>query len=235
MVSEVKTCKDCGQTKPREEFHRVCGKKPSPGCREARCKPCSASRRQEWYRDRKIAAGKQVRAYHKRILDDPEYADYCDRQRLRRWERSGVDPNTREFRDGRWRIKPEFRVSASTAFRKQKTRLPQERFATAKRNAKLRGLDWTIPFEDFAKLITQPCHYWPDHKMPEMGCGLDRIENTRGYHLDNVLPCCAACNQTRSNKYSVPVFKAMVVAGEQAKLQEVELSVQSNQPQRIIS
>lgn len=41
MSSEVKICKDCGQTKLREEFHLVGGRNTSSGCRESRCKACS--------------------------------------------------------------------------------------------------------------------------------------------------------------------------------------------------
>lgn len=51
-MEAVKTCKDCGKTKPREEFHRVSGK--SLGCIDSRCKPCANRRREE--RRRKSAA-----------------------------------------------------------------------------------------------------------------------------------------------------------------------------------
>lgn len=43
-MEEVKTCKDCGLTKPRQEFHLKGGRDSSSRRRESLCKPCSNSR-----------------------------------------------------------------------------------------------------------------------------------------------------------------------------------------------
>jgi hypothetical protein len=49
----------------------------------------------------------------------------------------------------------------------------------------------------YVELISQPCVYCGG-MLPESGCGLDRINNNLGYTLNNVVPCCGACNQIRN-------------------------------------
>lgn len=39
------------------------------------------------------------------------------------------------------------------------------------------------------------------------GYQLDRIDNSKGYHIDNILRCCWECNRLRSNNYSSEEFK----------------------------
>jgi len=74
--------------------------------------------------------------------------------------------------------------------------------------AKRRGLSFEIEFEDFLRLIHQPCHYCGDEHsnlsapIKRMGRlkgqkykplaynGLDRVDNSRGYEPSNVVPCC---------------------------------------------
>jgi hypothetical protein len=71
-------------------------------------------------------------------------------------------------------------------------------------SAKRRGLTFNISLEDFEKMIHQECIYCgysPENKRN----GLDRINNLRGYELDNVVPCCFICNQMKG-KLSVEDF-----------------------------
>jgi hypothetical protein len=32
--------------------------------------------------------------------------------------------------------------------------------------------------------------------------GVDRVDNTRGYHLDNIVACCGPCNRVKSNVFT---------------------------------
>jgi hypothetical protein len=47
--------------------------------------------------------------------------------------------------------------------------------------------------------VAAPCTYCGETIQPR---GLDRIDNSKGHLRDNVLPCCATCNVTRSNRFS---------------------------------
>ena len=71
-----------------------------------------------------------------------------------------------------------------------------------------RSLDVTLSFREFLGLtrITK-CHYCGGHirwsvyatKGTSFGYNLDRKDNTRGYHIDNVVVCCGRCNRVKGD------------------------------------
>jgi hypothetical protein len=79
------------------------------------------------------------------------------------------------------------------------TRTIKGRFSNSVSNAKHIGREWTLTLEQFAALVSQACHYC-GNPLHETGAGLDRIDNSRGYVLDNVVPCCKVCNLLRLNE-----------------------------------
>lgn len=78
-----------------------------------------------------------------------------------------------------------------------------------KDNAKTRGYDFNLTEEQFKELTQQECYYC-GAKPRQMSKtkkyngiyiynGLDRVDNTKGYSLQNVVPCCKQCNWAKSN------------------------------------
>lgn len=59
-------------------------------------------------------------------------------------------------------------------------------------------------------IITKCCVYCGDNK--RVGC--DRVDNSKGHFIDNVVPCCYDCNVARANNFS---FDEMKVIGESIK------------------
>ncbi len=79
-------------------------------------------------------------------------------------------------------------------------------FAQYKRGAKRRSLKFNLSLEDFLNLTCQRCYYCdklPSNvlKAKERGNGdyiyngIDRINNSKGYSLNNCVPCCNMCNK----------------------------------------
>lgn len=76
-----------------------------------------------------------------------------------------------------------------------------------KTKAKQRGLEYNLTEEQFAKLTEQDCYYCgakPKNIINDPGKngayiynGLDRINNTKGYTIDNVVSCCKICNRAK--------------------------------------
>lgn len=62
---------------------------------------------------------------------------------------------------------------------------------------------WTLDKGEFFALVLSGCHYCSGPIAKGYGTCLDRVDNARGYHRDNVLPCCGSCNRIRSDKFSV--------------------------------
>ena len=65
------------------------------------------------------------------------------------------------------------------------------RYVQIKAAAKKRGILFTIPLESFHKYWQAPCTYCGD---PVERAGLDRVDNTKGYTIGNVVSCCKLCN-----------------------------------------
>lgn len=80
-------------------------------------------------------------------------------------------------------------------------------FANYKRKAKLRNLSFDLTFEQFIKLTSGNCSYCNKEPLQVLnyswsnGCykynGIDRVDNTRGYELDNCVSCCKFCNRSK--------------------------------------
>lgn len=74
------------------------------------------------------------------------------------------------------------------------------RFYYGKEQAKRKNREWSITLEEFSYLAELPCFYcydFLDNNMVTCGAGLDRIDNLKGYVLNNVVPCCKTCNSIR--------------------------------------
>ena len=87
------------------------------------------------------------------------------------------------------------------------------RYSLGKTLAKRCSREFTITFEEYFQLLSQPCYYCNKELVGvETGVGLDRIDNSKGYTIENVLPCCSICNQTRNKNWTVEETKIMISA-----------------------
>jgi len=113
--------------------------------------------------------GKKLTEEHIAKLSVPR-DDLCDQELL------AIDPTRMEKENG-------LRISYKINQMKQK--------------ATSRGITWELNKIDVAKLITQPCHY--SGHSPNPYNGLDRVDSSKGYSIDNVVPCCHACNCAKNS------------------------------------
>ena len=96
------------------------------------------------------------------------------------------------------------------------------RFQGYKNGAKKRGYSWELSLEDFIKISSQNCTFCGSEPK-EWECfsnapsvrkdsplakkekylikisGVDRLDNTKGYTIDNSVPCCVYCNRAKSD------------------------------------
>ena len=54
-----------------------------------------------------------------------------------------------------------------------------------------------LSMADFMSFWQKPCFYCG---VAIETIGLDRIDNSRGYEIDNVVPCCPICNYGKLNR-----------------------------------
>ena len=75
-------------------------------------------------------------------------------------------------------------------------------FNNYRNNAKGRNLEFSLTIEDVKKILELPCHYCGTepqvrgrHNVPMNG--IDRVDNSVGYVLTNIVPCCKMCNMMK--------------------------------------
>ena len=87
-----------------------------------------------------------------------------------------------------------------------------ETYYSYKRGAKRRGYSFELTEEQFREIATKPCIYCgdsltqckrgktTDNRNGEWYyTGIDRYDNTKGYTLENSVPCCKKCNAIKTN------------------------------------
>ncbi len=94
-----------------------------------------------------------------------------------------------------------YRLKAATYYKENKDRVldysrtPQGKFIEYKARAKRRGIEFNISRHLFSLIIKLPCHYCGAN-----GTGLDRVDNSCGYTIDNIVPCCNMCNRMKNDR-----------------------------------
>lgn len=57
-----------------------------------------------------------------------------------------------------------------------------------------RNLDFTLTQQQCVVLFESSCHYCANDPL----CGIDRVDNSKGYIPENVVPCCTNCNVAKN-------------------------------------
>ncbi len=107
-------------------------------------------------------------------------------------------------------------------------------FSSYKWIARKKGRDWEIDFPTFVSITSSNCYLCqsPPAQIkaggrrhgPYVYNGVDRVDNTKGYILGNVMPCCKACNTLKGEKPLPEIFKHLQkIMGR--SLEEIEREV----------
>jgi len=100
-----------------------------------------------------------------------------------------------------WRQKNPEKVAAMNE--KKKTDLGMSYKIYAK-SAEGKTLQFLFSFQDFEKLVSQPCFYCDEMNARGFN-GIDRMDSSLGYTTDNCVACCTTCNFMKGS-VSVDVF-----------------------------
>ena len=166
-------CTICKTPKPLSEFYE---RAEMTGGRLRQCKECLKERSARWTKDHPEESKAYAREYYR------SHAMQSSRKSLLAYyERIGRPP--------KWRWDRDKRKALGVSF------LPFKAMAKAARRYKI---PCTLTTEQFCQLRLMKCTYC-DGFLPKTGHGLDRLDNSIGYELTNVVPCCGFCNRIRSN------------------------------------
>jgi predicted metal-binding protein len=106
----------------------------------------------------------------------------------------------------KWKLKWAKSENGKEQARKWRKKSHKSMYILYKKGAARRGIVFDISYDDFVKNITRNCQYC--NASPPEDCkrnGLDRVNNSEGYELNNIVPCCFKCNQMKG-KLSVEEF-----------------------------
>ena len=84
---------------------------------------------------------------------------------------------------------------------RKSTRSVSGRFSGSRSRAIRGGKTWMLTKEEYRELLSKSCEYCSG-PLPETSTGLDRLDNKKGYSLDNVVPCCTLCNYARRDQFT---------------------------------
>lgn len=87
-----------------------------------------------------------------------------------------------------------------------------------KGNAKHSGFEFKLTVQDFKNFEGQNCFYCGE-KLVRVG--LDRIDNNKGYTLENVNPCCSICNYMRRTQTQEEFIAKCIQISERQSIKNV--------------
>ena len=99
-------------------------------------------------------------------------------------------------------------------------------FNRLKANSGVDNKEFNLTLAEYVSFTEQPlCHYC--HKElfwvtcytagKPYGHNLDRIDNTKGYSVDNCVPCCGRCNRGKTHMFSYDEWYAMTACFRNSK------------------
>ena len=71
------------------------------------------------------------------------------------------------------------------------------RYRALKKTAQRKGIAVTLTLEQYTAVVYDAVCSYCGNPLPTIGYGLDRQNHLDGYHIGNVVPCCAKCNRLK--------------------------------------
>jgi hypothetical protein len=91
---------------------------------------------------------------------------------------------------------PEKRKAIDARHHKKRKNTIERKYTVYKSAAKKHKRTFSLSIEDFKLFWKKPCTYCGDEIET---IGLDRIDSSIGYELDNITSCCLTCNKMKIN------------------------------------
>ncbi len=103
-----------------------------------------------------------------------------------------------------WNINNREKTKAyKRAYHAEYIKRPTSKYKALETRAKKSSIPLNISLQEYIILFgdNNPCYYCNGYLDTDIGYGhrLDRIDNSKGYSLDNVVICCGFCNQIKQH------------------------------------
>lgn len=128
-----------------------------------------------------------------------------DKERHEKWKAARTPEERRAYSQANHQRNRDAEVLVS----RRLNRTVFHRYGVLRNAAKKRHLQCTLSFDEYAGIVSAQCFYCGG-ALPEVGYGLDRVNNDAGYVPGNVRPCCHPCNQAKSS-FTETQFKEWIL------------------------
>lgn len=135
----------------------------------------------------KEARNKRRREHYQEHKDKFDKTAINKKRRERRLKNGNAD-NKAYYKKHRAKLLERAKAYAQT---------PHGRYLDYKKGAIRRGYIFGLTEEKFLEYWQQPCFYCG---ISIETIGLDRMDNSRGYEEDNIVPCCPTCNRIKKTQ-----------------------------------
>lgn len=81
------------------------------------------------------------------------------------------------------------------------------KYRVTRRTARLKNRAFELTLDDYKKLKIRPCYYCD--KLEKDAMTIDRVDNSKGYHISNCVSCCRSCN-AKKRTLTVDMCKKVV-------------------------
>lgn len=212
---EYKKCCRCKETKELDQFNRC---KSKPLGRQNECRICERDKRRKWEADNREWVKERDRIrYSKSNKKKNSIYNWRsnNKKAVKRIAKKYNEKNKEIIKNKR---KEYYLKNKEEVCRKVRNYHTNNSiisiYRKMKYQSKRRGFgELTLTFEEFKKFRedNKSCYYCGDG-LPLYGSGMDRIDNGKGYTLDNVVPCCFKCNKIRNNSLTSEEMKVAMDA-----------------------
>lgn len=169
ISTEKKRCPVCGIAKSADDFP-IRTDRGKTNLRKV-CKICRRDYDNHWREENRNKIRQQGRDFYSKHIEEQH------KRSVRKYKQLKIE-------------KPE----QLREWGRNQSKTPRGIFNSYKVAAKKRGFSFDVSFEQFAKFIGLPCIYCGDTAR-----GIDRVENSKGYTIENMASCCGKCNHMKRN------------------------------------
>jgi len=106
----------------------------------------------------------------------------------------------------------------------RKFKTPSVLLSSFKQKARSRGFEWNLTDEEALGLSKRECFYCGISTSEKYINGIDRIDSSKGYFMENVVSCCTLCNKAKSTLNQLKFFDHIIKLYDQNNFtQKIEI------------
>ena len=201
---KMKKCSNCCRApQPVEEFVNSKGRE---------CSTCNKCREKGKKYDKKP----ERREYHNELQKEKEYSE--------KWRKKQLEERPDEFRAHRNETHKKWRLENTERSARWYRTNVNPRLDALKRAATTRGIAWNLTDDEAKEMLVNPCIYCNHIDLEVRVNGIDRLDSSKPYTLENCRSCCKDCNYMKGT-YDPRTFieRAKKISACQIVFPEVEM------------